>query len=98
MLKHGKSLTFLDILGEAGLNEKEEAEADQLARDFLLPPSAWADFVLGDAFSAARAQAFAKAQGVAPGIVVGRLQFDNHIPYTRLNALKVKYEWHHDGE
>ena len=40
--------------------------------------------------------AFAKEQGVLAGILVGRLQFDGHIPFANLNGLKVKYTWNHD--
>jgi HTH-type transcriptional regulator / antitoxin HigA len=98
LLKHGKSLTFLDILGVAGLDAGEEAEADAFARDFLISPSAWATFVAAGVFSAARIQAFAKAQGVSPGIVVGRLQFDRHLSYASMNLLKVKYAWNHNAE
>lgn len=96
LLKHGKSLTFLDILGVAGLDAAEEAEADTFARDFLILPSAWATFVGDGSFSATRIQAFAKSQGISPGIVVGRLQFDKHLAYTNHHALKVKYVWNHD--
>ena len=35
---------------------------------------------------------FAKAQGIAPGIVVGRLQLEGMIKYSMLNNLKEKYE------
>lgn len=96
LLKHGKSLTFLDILGEDGLNPEEEAEADAFARDFLLPQQAYKYFVTQERLGASAVRAFAQAQGVAPGIVVGRLQFDRHLPWTHLNELKVKYVWGHE--
>ena len=31
---------------------------------------------------------FAEEQGIAPGIVVGRLQRDEHLPQSHLNNLK----------
>lgn len=96
LLKHGKSLTFLDILGEDGLNPEEEAEADAFARDFLLPQQAYKNFVTQERLGASAVRAFAQAQGVAPGIVVGRLQFDRHLPWAHLNELKVKYVWGHE--
>ena len=97
LIKHGKSLTFLDILGEDGLHPEEEAEADAFARDWLLPPAAYRRFVERSRFSAAAVRAFALEQGIAPGVVVGRLQFDGHLPWTHLNDLKVKYVWAHEG-
>lgn len=97
LLKHGKSLTFLDILGEAGLNDQEEEEADVFARDFLVQPSKWSAFVAQQSFTSARVGAFAKAQGVSAGIVVGRLQFEKHIQFTHLNTLKVSFQWAHES-
>ena len=35
---------------------------------------------------------FVKAQGIAPGIVVGRMQLEGMIRYSMLNNLKDKYE------
>ena len=35
---------------------------------------------------------FAKALGIAPGIVVGRMQLEGMIKYSMLNNLKEKYE------
>lgn len=97
LLKHGKSLTFLDILGEDGLNAAEEAEADAFARDFLLPKPSFDAFVNKAYFSEAAIRAFARQQQVAAGIVVGRLQFDGHLPWTHLNGAKIKYLWQHDA-
>lgn len=97
LLKHGKRLTFLDILGEDGLSDGEEREANEFARDFLLPMDAFRTFAKAGVFSAARVKAFAEQQGVSPGIVVGRLQFDGLLPWTHLNDLKVKYVWNHEA-
>ena len=33
------------------------------------------------------------ALGIAPGIVVGRLQHEGWLPRTDLNGLKVSYRW-----
>lgn len=38
-------------------------------------------------------QDFAEEQTIAPGIVVGRLQFDGHLSYSQGNKLKVFYQW-----
>lgn len=99
LLKHGKLLTFLDILGEDGLNPEEEEEANNFARDFLLSSGAYRAFIgsyKGNQLNMQTVRIFAKEQGVAPGIVVGRLQFEKLLPYNHLNALKVKYQWAHD--
>ena len=44
-------------------------------------------------FSEWSVQEFATQQGIAPGIVVGRLQHEGRIPWNRLNKLKVRLKW-----
>jgi addiction module HigA family antidote len=90
ILLHGKRDVFLE------LNEKEgakEAEADQFAAGFLIPPANYNAFVRPGIFSAARIDDFAREIGIAPGIVVGRLQHDRKLPSSHLNGLKQRYEW-----
>jgi len=96
LILHAKRLTFLDILGEDGLDNKEEAQADAFARDFLIPPAAYRSFLNEFEYGEARILAFARAQGTAPGIVLGRLQFDGRVPWTHFNHLKVRYIWKHE--
>lgn len=38
-------------------------------------------------------KAFAKRIGIAPGIVLGRLQKEQLVPWSRFNDLKVRYRW-----
>lgn len=94
ILLHGKSLTFLDILGEDGLDPIQEDEANVFARNRLIPPNEYERLVgAGLAYSANRVVAFAAEIGVSPGVVVGRLQHDKHLPSNYLNKLKVSYRW-----
>jgi addiction module HigA family antidote len=72
---------------------RPERDADRFARDILLPPDAYGDWVANGDFSEAAVRAFATAQGVAPGIVVGRLQRDRHLPPAHLNHLKKSINW-----
>ncbi|MFA7242783.1 MAG: ImmA/IrrE family metallo-endopeptidase [Sulfuricellaceae bacterium] len=96
LLKHGKRLTFLDILGEDGLNPEEEAQANSFARDFLINAANYRKFCASGQFTEAAVSAFARQEGVSPGIVVGRLQFDQRLGWNRLNQLKVTYRWDHE--
>lgn len=98
LVKHGKSLTFLDILGDTELGAREEREANDFARDSLVPRGKYTEFLSGGTISARRVTAFAEDEGISPGIVVGRLQFDQKIPFTHLNKLKVTYAWNHEGK
>jgi HTH-type transcriptional regulator / antitoxin HigA len=81
-----------DIEGTADLDE-EENRANQFARDCLLPPASYRDFTEEGDFTADAIRAFARAQQIAPGIVVGRLQRDNKLPRNRLNELKKGLQW-----
>jgi HTH-type transcriptional regulator / antitoxin HigA len=98
LLKHGKKLTFLDSSGKDGLPGAEEREADEFAKDFLLPERAYKTFVDNGLFSELSIKSFAAQQAVSAGIVVGRLQFDQHLPWQNLTHLKNWYVWKHDAD
>ncbi len=90
ILLHGKKMLFLEFAG--ALDGKNEEEADRFASDFLISPgdAAALPFL---AHTAASVTAFARKIGVAPGIVVGRMQHDGLLPMNYLNKLKVRYRW-----
>ena len=89
ILKHGKKAIFLE--GTAlGLDEDKEDAANRFASDFLVPRQDYARFVKDGSFSNIRIRRFAAQLGVAPGIVVGRLQHDKHLPMTHCNDLKIR--------
>jgi hypothetical protein len=91
ILLHGKRDVFLEDDGESS---EKEREADRFAGDRLIPPQALKAFVAGNTrFAKADIQRFADAVGVAPGIVVGRLQHDGHLPMSHCNDLKRRLEW-----
>ena len=70
-----------------------EAEADRFAGDFLIDPQEWNAFCGGGYFTADSVKEFARSAGIAPFIVVGRLQKEKRLAYNRLTALKRRYEW-----
>lgn len=83
----GPKRDFID--GEVDDSEgKEEEEADCFARDTLIPPGDFASFVSAGSFTEQAVRDFARSQGIAPGIVVGRLQREKHLPPSHLNNLK----------
>jgi len=88
---HGKQELFLE--GATGMDEAREHEADVLSRDHLIPPRAWKRFVERADFSLQTVQDFADEIDIAPGIVVGRLQYEGLFPHARGNRLKVYYRW-----
>ena len=78
---------------DAYTDSEMEAEADQFARDFLVPPSEWSDFCNEGRFTPKHVREFAQSVGVAPFIVVGRLQKEGKIRYNQLTDLKRRYKW-----
>ena len=96
LIKHGKRLIFLDILGEDGLEPEEEEQANAFARDYLINAERYRRFCQDGLFTEAAIKAFSRQEGISPGIVVGRLQFDHYLGWNRLNKLKVSYRWDHE--
>jgi HTH-type transcriptional regulator/antitoxin HigA len=86
-LLHRKRVDFIDDETPAR-KDPDELDADQFARDTLIPPDAYADLIGVGAISAQIIREFAKSQGIAPGIVVGRLQRDDRVPRSHFNDLK----------
>ena len=97
ILKHGKRDFFLEGLpvpDDTIRQESWEAEADEFARDFLIPPADWNEFITEGIFEETTIARFAKRQGIAAGIVVGRLQHEQHLSHrTHLNSKKVRLKW-----
>lgn len=86
IIKHGKKQIFLDEVN-MDLTE-EEKEADQIAANMLVPDSIYREFIYLRKFFRQDIINLAKKVGIAPGIVVGRLQHDGLIPYEWHNNLK----------
>lgn len=90
LLLHGKRMLFLEMDG--GMDDAAEQDANRFAADLLISPAdAKSLAFLGH--SRAIVQSFAQSIGVAPGIVVGRMQHDRLLPPNYLNDLKVRYTW-----
>ncbi len=92
LLLDSKKQTYIDI--DSGDDPREE-QANQFAASFLIPPNRAGE--LANLKSYAVVQAFAQSIGIAPGIVVGRLQHEGIIEFSQLNGLKVRLEWSGGG-
>lgn len=95
ILLHGKRDVFLEEKDIQSFNSQDkEQEANKFAAEILIPPTDWQRFIAsGRNFSKARIQQFAMEIGIAPGIVVGRLQYDELLPNTHCNDLKRRFGW-----
>lgn len=90
VLKHPRKLVFID---DGDYRSEEEREADEFAAATLIPSEKLAAFMAKGSLSIPAITTFAAHLGIAPGIVVGRLQHDGHLPYTHGRNLKRTLQW-----
>lgn len=95
IVRHGKKMLFLEET--EGLDESLEREADRYACDLLIPPRA-ASRLPQLGWSKDAVLALAEEIGIAPGVIVGRMQREKLLPWTHLNGLKLRYAWASDED
>ena len=95
ILIHGKKDIF--VHETKGKISDADEEADDWATNFLVPIEDWDRFTQSSPFGESKVVQFANEQGIAPGIVVGRLQHEKRIPWNHLNRLKVRLKWDNDA-
>ena len=92
ILLHGKRDCFIDMDEDA--RSAKEKEADDFARDLLIPRSAFRRFTARDSFNDSCVRAFAKKIEISEAVVVGRLQHEKLVPFASiLNSLKRTLDW-----
>lgn len=89
ILLHGKKDVFL----EEEISDGKEEEANSFAGDFLIPSRKYQQFISATKLSKVSINNLSDELGIAPGIVVGRLQHDKRLPFTHCNDLKRKLIW-----
>jgi addiction module HigA family antidote len=95
ILKHGKKDVFIEAsegTADAATLKKEE-EANAFAADFLIPREAYRELISLKPFTRTKIAHFADQLGIAPGIVVGRLQHDKLISFEQYNGLKRRFQF-----
>ena len=95
VLDREKRLAIVDLRGRRWINATQQTEdaADAFARDTLIRPEHWDAFVQGQEATNSNIKRFSHQVGVASGIVVGRLQFENYVPHNQLNDLRRRIAW-----
>ena len=81
---HGHIMNPLD---EADVRE---TEADTYAMNTLIPVDKYEAFIARRGFNKSDIEYFSKIIDIAPGIVLGRLQKENYVPYNQLHELKIQ--------
>ena len=91
-LFHEMAHIVLGHIGQSnGTSKEDEDDADKWSEDTLIVEDDFENFKKERDYSENNVIRFAKEQGIAPGIVVGRMQRDGVIKYSMLNNLKEKY-------
>lgn len=92
-LFHELAHIVLGHIGQpGGTSDEDEKAADKWSGDTLIAADDFEKFRRGRDYSEGSVIGFAREQGIAPGIVVGRMQLEGLIEYSMLNSLKEKYE------
>jgi HTH-type transcriptional regulator/antitoxin HigA len=92
ILRHGKRQVFLEI--DQKDREEDEDDANVFASNILINHLQWQRFIKQSSYrTKVGIKEFAKKVGIAPGIVVGRLQHEKLLPYGHCNDLKRYLEW-----
>lgn len=105
ILLHSKKEVFVDVENSEENSTEIEDEANQFAGDFLIPPDALDYFIQTRRlthegtpfFDKDDICSFASEIGIAPSIVVGRLQHDHILDFKFRNELRTKLEWNSRG-
>lgn len=86
---HKRHLTISYEKGK--INDDEENEANEFAKNSLINPKAYSSFVNKKQFDLKSIQSFALQQNVADFIVIGRLQKDRYLSWDKYQNRKIKY-------
>lgn len=73
-----------------------EAKANTFARDILINPKEYKEFVIKNDFSEEAINKFAKSQGVKEYIVIGRLQTDEIVKWNQYSNKIDRYKWNNN--
>jgi addiction module HigA family antidote len=90
ILLHPKKDIFIEL---DNTEDSREDEANRFAADQLIPPNTWMLLRQMKLRSTTDVQLFAKQYKIAPGVLVGRMQREKMIPWSHLNALKMRLEF-----
>jgi HTH-type transcriptional regulator / antitoxin HigA len=96
IVQHGVWLDYWEV--DEKNREREEYEADVFATDTLIDRTRWQEFVAQESYRTREGiREFACKVGIAPGIVVARLQQERLLPFDHYNDLKRRFVWDAEG-
>lgn len=80
-------------MDQLNINGQMEDDADNFAKNYLIPPSSLRKFAPSQYTSDAEIISFAESIDIHPGIVAGRLQYEKILSQSRCSQLKEKYDF-----
>lgn len=92
IILHGKRTVFIEGRTKNEEHEVQEKEADDFASSYLIPSKEYIIFTKKHDFSKKSIEVFSQEIGIHGGIVTGRLQHDNYLPYTQ-HPCRIRYKW-----
>lgn len=94
IINHSKKEFFIELESKSTNMPLEEREADEYASETLIPSSQLNEWLeKNEKLSGTLIDNFAKLLNIAPGILVGRLQYMKRIGYNQYNQFKFRYVW-----
>ena len=97
LLEHAKREVLLEGVHSeqkvTATQDPREVAANQFAAETLIPDAELATFLQKGTLTQRAIEEFASCIKIAPGILVGRLQHDNHLDWSRFRALKRTFSW-----
>ena len=85
LIKHSKKEVFIDF--ENNETNAIELEADEYARNILIPDNIYNNFINNKVYNEKLIKEFASKNNISSGIIVGRLQKDGIIKWNEFNNL-----------
>ncbi len=95
ILLHNKREVFLEDGCDDPALQKQEDEANEFSRDFLIPKKDFTNFAQEKDFTKVKILQFCDELNIKQSIVIGRLMFEKFISFNdfRLAGLRDQYEW-----
>lgn len=93
IILHRRKLVILEGNNDEPAQKELEEEANTFAADILIPREEYSVFIQNNRFFKGDIKLFASKMGIAPGIVVGRLQKEKRIEHSWHNDLRQRFKW-----
>ena len=94
LMLHGKKEKFIEFDNRNLSTVKEkEKEADAFATEALIPPKSYKEFIEAGDFSKGAVFEFAQTEGIHPGIVEGRLCFDEKLSWSKPLGFRARLKF-----